>query len=126
MEFSPYSLEHAPRSLPIWQSILEDLNNPHPARVAKVLGLGARTVYRYNRDGQAPRSVCLALFWLTRWGRSQVYSQAVNDCQLAVGYANAIERELHQTRAQLAHVLALSATGAANSPLIGGPHAPRP
>ena len=59
MNFHPYSIEHAPRALPIWQTIMEDLGQPHPARV---LGLGARTVYRYNRDNQAPRSVCLALF----------------------------------------------------------------
>lgn len=120
MKFSPYSIEHAPRSLPVWQTILDDLGNPHPARVAKVLGLGVRTVYRYNREGAAPRHVCLALFWLTRWGRSAVYCQAVNDCQTAVGYATALEREVHQLRSRLEHVLSLSDTGSANSPLIGG------
>jgi hypothetical protein len=120
MNFHPYSIDHAPASLPIWQSILEDLGHPHPRRVARVLGLGIRTVYRYNREQRAPRHVCLALFWLTRWGRSQVYCQAVNDCQLAVGYANAIEAELRQVRTQLAHVLAVSDSGAANAPLIGG------
>ncbi len=122
MNFHPYSLDHAPRALPVWQTILEDLGNPHPARIAKALGLGARTVYRYNRQGQAPRSVCLALFWLTRWGRSEIYCAAVNDCQLAVASANSLETQLHQTRAQLAHVLALSDSGAANSPLIGDAH----
>lgn len=118
MNFHPYSIEHAPRALPVWQTIMEDLGRPHPARVARVLGLGARTVYRYNREAQAPRSVCLALFWLTRWGRSEVHAQAVHDCQVAVGYANALERDLRQARAQLAHVLALSASGAANSPIL--------
>jgi predicted DNA-binding transcriptional regulator AlpA len=126
MNFHPYSIDHAPRALPIWQTILDDLGNPHPSRIAKVLGLGVRTVYRYNREAQAPRHVCLALFWLTRWGRSQVDCQAVNDCQLAVAYANAIETELHQARTQLAHVLALSDTGAANQPVIGAPHARTP
>ncbi len=125
MQFSPYSIELAPRTLPIWQAILEDLGHPHPARIARALGIGARTVYRYNRAGQAPRSVCLALFWLTRWGRSEVHCQAVNDCQLAVGYANALERELHQARAQLAHVLALSEHGAANAPILGDAHVSR-
>ena len=118
MKFQPYSIEHAPRALPIWQTIIDDLSNPHPARLAKVLGLGVRTVYRYNREGHAPRSVCLALFWLTRWGRSEVYWQAVHDCQVAVGYANAVESELRQTRTQLAHVMALNETGAANSPIV--------
>jgi hypothetical protein len=126
MNFSPYSIHHAPAALPIWQTILDDLGNPHPARVAKVLGLGLRTVYRYNREAQAPRHVCLALFWLTRWGRSQVHCQAVNDCQLAVAYANAIEIELRQARTQLAHVLALSDTGAANQPVLGVTHVRTP
>jgi predicted DNA-binding transcriptional regulator AlpA len=124
MKFNPYSLGHAPVALPIWQTILADLGDPHPGQVARVLGLGTRTVYRYNRDGHAPRHVCLALFWLTRWGRSAIYTQAVNDCQLATQYANALERELSQTRAQLAHVLALNDSGAANHPL-GGAYASR-
>jgi predicted DNA-binding transcriptional regulator AlpA len=124
MKFNPYSLGHAPVALPIWQTILADLGDPHPGQVARVLGLGIRTIYRYNRDGQAPRHVCLALFWLTRWGRSAVYTQAVNDCQIATQYANALERELSQARAQLAHVLALNDSGAANHPL-GGTYAGR-
>ena len=124
MRLQLFSLGHAPAALPIWQTILEDLGNPHPAEVARVLGLGVRTVYRYNRTGNAPRSVCLALFWLTRWGRSAVHCQAVNDALVAVGYANAIERQLAETRAQLAHVLALNATGAANDP-VRRPDAPR-
>ena len=120
MKFNPYSIDHAPASLPVWQTILEDLGRPHPARIAKVLGVGTRTVYRWNREQQAPKVTCLALFWLTRWGRSQVDCAAVNDCQAAVGYANALESELRQARAQLAHVLALSDTGAANEPIQGG------
>jgi len=116
MEFSPYSLGHAPKSLPIWQTILADLGNPHPAAVAKVLGLGARTVYRYNRDGQAPRHVCLALYWLTRWGRSEVEAAAVNDCRLAVAYANAMEAEVRRLRTELARVLAVGDFGSANEP----------
>lgn len=120
MKIALYSIDHAPRALPIWQSILDDLGNPPPARVARVLGVGARTVYRWNRTGKAPRSACLALFWLTRWGRSEVDCAAVNDATAAVGYANALYVEVQQLRTQLAHVLALSDSGAANSPLIGG------
>jgi hypothetical protein len=117
MKFNPYSIEHAPVSLPIWHTILEDLNHPPPKRIAKVLGLGLRTIFRYNRDGYAPRHVCMALFWLTRWGRSAVHCQAVNDCQLAVSYANSLEREVEHLGVQLAHLIALNATGAANEPI---------
>lgn len=118
MKFNPSSLHFCPASLPIWQSILDDLGNPHPDRVAKVLGVGVRTVYRWNREGRAPRAVCLALFWLTRWGRSSVDAQAVNSCRLAVQYANALEADLARVRTQLAHVIALNASGAANDPAL--------
>jgi hypothetical protein len=117
MKFNPYSIHHAPVSLPIWQTILDDLGDPHPKHIAKVLGVGIRTVYRWNREQHAPRVACLALFWLTRWGRSAVDCQAVNDCHMAMDYANAIERELHQTKTQLGHVLALNGTGASNEPI---------
>lgn len=120
MKFSPYTIAAAPRALPIWQSILDDLSNPPAARVARVLGVGTRTVYRWNRTGKAPRSACLALFWLTRWGRSEVHCAAVNDCATAVGLARALDLEVRQLRTQLAHVLALSDTGAANDP-VGRP-----
>lgn len=53
MKFSPYSITSAPRTLPIWQSILDDLSNPPAARVVRVLGVGARTVYRWNRTVRA-------------------------------------------------------------------------
>jgi hypothetical protein len=119
MKFNPYSVEHAPQALPIWHTILEDLGNPPPARIARVLGLGRRTIYRYNHTGRAPRHVCLALFWLTRWGRSQVYCQAVHDCQVAVSYANCLEADLAQVRDQLAHVLKLNQAGAANDAIEG-------
>lgn len=117
MKFNPSSLQHAPAALPVWQSILEDLGHPHPSRVAKVLGVGVRTVYRWNRTQRAPRAACLALFWLTHWGRSAVDANAVNSCRLAVQYATALESQLHRTEAQLAQVLALNATGAANDPV---------
>lgn len=122
MKFDPYSINLAPVALPIWQTILDDLGRPHPAQIAKTLGVGTRTVYRWNHARQAPRMARLALFWLTRWGRSQVDCAAVNDCRLAVSYANALELELRQVRAQLAHVLTLADTGAANEPIQRGPY----
>ena len=120
MKFNPYSIHHAPASLPIWQTILDDLGSPPVASVAKVLGLGVRTIHRYNRAGSAPRHVCLALFWLTRWGRSNVHCQAVNDCMVAVSYANGLESEVRTLRTQLAHVLAIGEFGAANEPTVRG------
>lgn len=121
LQFS--SIQRAPGTLPVWQSILADLGDPPAVRVARTLGVGVRTVYRWNAAGSAPRVACLALFWLTTWGRSQVDCHATNDARLAVALARSLEDELRQARAQLAHVLALADTGAANRPILeGGRH----
>lgn len=127
MKAQLFSIEHAPSNLPIWQLILDDLGQPPAVRVARVLGVGVRTVYRWNNAGSAPRMACMALFWLTRWGRSQVHTQATNDALMAVALAKGLERdvtslklEAQQLRAQLAHVAALADTGAANRPILGG------
>ncbi len=112
-----YSIDAAPRTLPIWELILDDLGRPPAPRVARTLGVGASTVYRWNQAGSAPRMACLALFWLTRWGRSEIDCAAVNDCRLATSYAQSLESELRQAQQQLAHVLAISRPGSANDPL---------
>lgn len=101
MKLQLYGVDQAPRTLPIWQLILEDLADPPAPRVARVLGVSARTVYRWNAEGQAPRCASLALFWLTRWGRSEVHAAAVNDATLAVGYAQSLRAELDRAKALL-------------------------
>jgi len=116
------SIEHAPAGLPIWHTILDDLGRPPVGRIARVLGLGVRTVYRYNQTGEAPRVVLLALFWLTSWGRSQVHTQAWNDATLAVSYVEALKRQVAQLEADVARLVALGHSGAANDPLLRGPH----
>lgn len=123
MEIRLQSIEHGPSSLPIWQTILDDLGRPPVGRIARVLGLSARTVYRYNQTGEAPRVVLLALFWLTSWGRSSVYTQAWNDAQLALSYVSSLRSQVARLEAELAHVAALGQSGAANDPLLRGPHA---
>jgi predicted DNA-binding transcriptional regulator AlpA len=122
MKLQLFGIDQAPRALPIWETILADLSNPPAPRVARVLGVGASTVYRWNQTGRAPRSACLALFWLTRWGRSEVHAQAVNDAILAASCLRSLQDELDRTRLELARVLALNASGAANHPLLRWPH----
>lgn len=46
MTLTFFSIDKAPRNLPLWHLILGDLGNPPPQRIAKVLGVGVRTVYR--------------------------------------------------------------------------------
>lgn len=102
MDLQLFSIEHAPRVLPIWDAILEDLGRPGADRIGRALGVGRSTVYRWTASGQAPRVACLALFWLTRWGRSAIDAQATNDAVLAVQLARALSEERQQLRADLA------------------------
>lgn len=96
-----YSIEQMPRALPVWDAILHDLGNPPAHRVAHALGVGRSTVYRWSASGGGPRIACLALFWLTRWGRSAVDAQASNDAQMAVQLARALAEERDRLRLQL-------------------------
>ena len=121
MEMQLFRLDNAPRSLPIWQLVLEDLGCPPAHRVARTLGVSERTVYRWNQAGCAPRMALLALFWLTRWGRSEVDTRATNDAILAVSYVRSLTDRVRQLEVELQHVLAISDTGAANGPLLGAP-----
>jgi hypothetical protein len=49
-----------------------------PAQIARHLGIQPSTLATYTRQGQAPRSIMLALFWETRWGRSAADTEAAN------------------------------------------------
>jgi len=115
------SIDHAPRALPIWQTILDDLGDPPVHRIARTLGVSMRTVYRWNSAQEAPRCAAMALFWLTRWGQSHVHAEAVRDAQLACGYVDSLRRELDSARQELAYVVKLQTTGASNEPLVRGP-----
>jgi predicted DNA-binding transcriptional regulator AlpA len=108
------SIEHAPPRLPAWQAIMEDLGHPPASRVARVLGMSERSVYRFNSDGDAPRVASLALFWLTRWGRSLVHAQATNDAIQACGYVAALRQDVARLEARVLHLVSLANSGAAN------------
>lgn len=115
-----YSIDQAPLHVPAWDVMLDDLGRPLPQRIARVLGVGRSTVYRWNLAGSAPRAACLALFWLTRWGRSQIHTQAVNDAQMAAALARGLGDELRRVERRFAHVMALAHTGEANQPFLRG------
>lgn len=102
MELQLFSIDQAPRSLPMWDVIREDLASPPAHRIARVLGVGLSTVYRWNAAGRAPRVACLALFWLTRWGRSEIDTRATNDAILAVSLARSLTEDRQRLREQLA------------------------
>lgn len=113
-------LHSLPRHTPALAVMLSDLGNPSPATLARALGISTRSAQRYITLDQAPRPVMLAIFWCTRWGRSQVDADAVNDARNAVGLAACLRVELQQLRAELARVVALGDFGCANGPSYAG------
>lgn len=121
-----YSIDQAPKYVPMWPALMDELCSPRPTRVARVLGISPRTVRRYNRTGQAPRAICLALFWLTSWGRSQVHTQAHNDALLAVAYTRSLCERIEHLEAHIEHLVTIGHFGAANEPLRMPPGPSRP
>lgn len=101
MDLQLSRIENAPRSLPAWELILDDLGRPPAPAMAKALGVGKATVYRWNAAGKAPRMATLALFWLTTWGRSMVDAQATNDARQFAGLARSLADENKQLKAQI-------------------------
>jgi hypothetical protein len=124
MKIQLSSVESAPRSLPIWETILEDLGHPPPRRIARALGVSQTTVYRWNAAGNAPRMAQLSLFWLTSWGRASVHAQAVNDARMACGYVECLRADVRRLEDQVQHLLALG-HGSANDALGFGGSRPR-
>lgn len=109
-------LTRLPRQLPAFPDLLADLGNPGAAVLARALGVTDRTVRRWLVDGNAPRPVLLALFWLTRWGQSEVACEAHNSAVMHAGMVGCLQREIASLRRELGRVLALSEFGSANSP----------
>jgi len=98
--------------------LLEDLGNPSAVALAAHLGVTARTVFRWLKEGDAPRAVMLALFWQTRWGRSAIECRAVNDAMQQAGLAACRQREAEERLAQVQHLLQVGNFGSANQPLV--------
>ena len=109
-------LNRLPRQVPPLATMLEDLGNPTAQQLARALGVSTRTVQRWHAQGEAPRPVLLAIFWLTRWGRSQVHCDAVNEAATYAGLAQALQRRVDELQRQVAHLSRIGDFGAANDP----------
>lgn len=99
-------LNRFPSATPSLEDMLHDIGNPKPDEVAKALRVSTRTVRRWRADGNAPRPVMLAIFWLTRWGMSLIECEAINLAQLHIGLQRCTREQLEQARA--AHVAAVT------------------
>lgn len=106
--------------LPHVSTLLADLPAT-PKQIARHLDLTETTIQRYQRDGQAPRAVMLALFWESRWGRSAADCEAANWGAVYYRKAMGLERENAALRRQLEameRLLSDGNHGAANGPFF--------
>lgn len=102
MDLRLFTIDQAPRTLPIWDLIIADLGRPPAQRIARTLGVSDSTVYRWHAEGSAPRVAALALFWMTRWGHSHIHTQATNDAVIAVQLARSLHEERNSLRGRVA------------------------
>lgn len=107
----------SPNQTPPFGVMLDDLPTRDAERIARHLGVTARTLARWSRDDTAPRLARLALFWETRWGLSVAHCEAVNGEAVALGLARSLERETHMLRARIARLEETGDFGAANAPV---------
>jgi transcriptional regulator with XRE-family HTH domain len=107
--------------LPDLATLLADLPAT-PQQIAHHLGVSLATLKRWERDGQAPRPVMLALFWESRWGRSAADCEAAQYGSLMYQAYQASRNEnaaLRRQMVQLELELASSGAGsAANTPFF--------
>jgi hypothetical protein len=108
----------APKSLPTWAQLMEDLGRPTPAELSKHLGLSIRSIYGYNRSGEAPRSVLLALFWESSWGRSTAECDLFNEVRTLKSLSDSLGRENNNLRARVARLEEIGGYGSANAPTL--------
>jgi predicted DNA-binding transcriptional regulator AlpA len=107
---------YMPKRLPTLAEMIIDIGNPHPRAIAKALHVTERTVWRWIAAEEAPHSVMLAIFWTTRWGRSEVDTSAQNDAMRFASLARCLQDELDAIRARLARVAQIGDFGSSNDP----------
>jgi hypothetical protein len=98
--------------------MVADIGSPTPPRLARLLGVSVRTVQRWQAADLAPRPVLVALFLMTRWGRSVDSVQALNEASRQAGMATMYRRQAEALRRELARVLGAAEFGSANAPTM--------
>lgn len=107
-----------PRRIPALADMIRDLSAT-PDQIATALDVNRSTVYLWLRTGKAPRAAMLALYWMTRWGLSEIDAELYNAAQVYRGLAQALERELWQVTQHIQKLGQLGEFGSANDPVSG-------
>eukprot|EP01036_Dinobryon_divergens_P039947 gene39947-52734_t len=88
-----------------------------PKQVHKYLDVSERTVWHWLSTGRVPRAAVLALFWESRWGRSQIFTEQVNEIQLRDRQVCSRQGQYQKAKDIVAGLRAIHA-GSANEPLF--------
>lgn len=109
---------HAPKDIygpELLRMFIDELGGPK--RVHKYLGISERTVWRWLAAGRAPRAAVLALFWESRWGRSQIFTDQVNEIRLLYRQVCILQEQYQKAKDIITGLRAMHA-GSANEPLF--------
>lgn len=102
------------------RQLLDELHAT-PAQIGKFLDVTERSVWRWLAEGTAPRAVLYALWHETPRGRETSALDVGNELTITRATVRIQAAQVDTSARQLARVLAISDTGAANDALLSGP-----
>lgn len=86
-------------------------------RVHKYLGVTERSINRWIATGRPPRAAVLALYWESKWGRSQIFTDQVNEIRLLYQQVCILQEQYQKAKDIITGLRAMHA-GSANEPLF--------
>lgn len=104
--------------LPPFSCLLDDQPTNNKAAIAKHPGVTTTTLKRWSAQESAPKVAMLALYYESRWGQSQLFTELFNGEQFARREVDGLKRENAMLRTRIARLEALGGFGAANEPLL--------
>lgn len=110
-------LRRLPASMPPFSCMLQDIGNPSAHHVAAAFKVDVRTAKQWIAGDEAPHTVMMAIFWITRWGASAADANAHNDAVMSASTARIRGDEVARLKEQVAHIGRLADFGSANDPL---------
>jgi len=109
---------HAPSSVSgsnLMRMLIDELGGPK--RVCKYLDVTERTVWRWMAGAPVPRASVLALYWESKYGRSQIFTDQVNEIRLLYRQICILQEQYQKAKDIVTGLRAMHA-GSANEPLF--------
>lgn len=109
---------HAPKTIygpDLLRMFVDELGGVKP--VAKYLDVTPRTVRRWLSDSAIPRTAVLALFWESKYGRSHIFTDQVNEIQQLHQHLRLAQEQYRRAKDIVTGLRQLHA-GSANEPLF--------